>query len=112
MDLLYYQNYTERKSYMINSLLFKRQFLLSSSPQFGFSEWNNIKLNDSAYLSVHPELEVNQSCCNGIRLTLLGFAVNPFAPNKSNKEILDQIIRGTKGFDDVIANTNALSGRW
>ena len=72
----------ERK-YTINPLLFKRQFILSSSPEFGFSEWNNIKLNDSAYLSVHPELEVNQSCWNSIRLTLLGFAVDPFAPDKS-----------------------------
>src|SRR4051812_6696994 len=101
----------ERK-YMISSLLFKRQFVLSSLPEFSFSEWNNIKLNDSAYLSVHPDLEVNQSRCNGIQLTLLGFIVDPFAPDKSNKEILDQIVRGAKHFDEIVTNTNALAGRW
>src|SRR5438270_12802578 len=97
---------------MINQLLFKRQFILSSSSEFGFSEWNNIKLNDSAYLSVHPDLEINQSCCNSIQLTLLGFIVDPFAPDKSNKEVLDQIVSGAKNFEEVVANTNALAGRW
>jgi hypothetical protein len=102
-------------NYKISPLLFKRQFILSSSSEFCFSEWNNIKLNDSVYLSVHPELEVTQCCGssgNDSRLTLLGFILDPFAPEKSNKEILEQIVRGAKGFDDVVANTNALSGRW
>jgi hypothetical protein len=105
-------NATQERKYTNNPLLFKRQFMLSSSPEFGFSDWNNIKLNDSAYLSVHPELEVNQSSYNSIRLTLLGFIVDPFAPDKSNKEVLDQIVKGAKNFEDVVANTNALAGRW
>src|SRR5690242_17620016 len=101
-------------NYKINPLLFKRQFILSSSSEFCFSEWNNIQLNDSAYLSVHPELEVTQSCCSGgnsSRLTLLGFILDPFAPEKSNKDILEQIVKGAKSFDEVVANTNALAGR-
>src|SRR4051812_36251115 len=97
---------------MTNQLVFKRQFILSSSSEFSFGEWNNFKLDSSSYLSVHPELEVNQSSCNDIHLTLLGFVIDPFAPDKSNKQILEGIVRGAKGFDDVVANTNSLAGRW
>ncbi len=92
--------------------LFRRQFILSSNPLFQFNEWNNIILNSSTFLSVHPDLEITQSQCESLQVTLLGFVVNPFAPIQSNQEILDEIISKSKSFEDVLKNADSLGGRW
>src|SRR5665647_2010752 len=97
---------------MENKFLYRRQFILSSNSQFNFEGWNNIKLNNTTYLSAHPDLEVTQSSSDKIQLTLLGFVINPFEPIKSNQEILNDLVNNTKEFNDVLLKTDQLGGRW
>jgi len=92
--------------------IFRRQFILSSNSQFRFDGWTNLELDKNIHLSVHPDLEVTQSSFGPIQLTLLGFVVNPFEPMKSNQEILDDLVKGTTEFNEVLQKTDPLGGRW
>ena len=94
------------------NLLFRRQFILSTSSKFVFEKWCNFEIKPGIYLSVHPDLDFAQSSFGDIHLTLLGFAINPFEPLHSNQEVLDQLVQGAMGFQDVIMKTNHLGGRW
>lgn len=91
---------------------FRRQFILSTNPDLNFDNWKNIKITTEIYLSVHPDLEINQSNFKKINITLLGFVVNPFEPLKSNREILDELASDTLKFEDLITKTEHLGGRW
>ena len=71
---------------MEQRLFFRRQFILSTNPAYRFEDWNNINLDNEAFLSAHPDLEVTQSCSNGINLIVLGFILDPFSPTKTNQE--------------------------
>lgn len=97
---------------MDKNFQFRRQFILSSNPEFKFDFWKNVALDKNIFLSVHPDLEMSQSVLGDISLTMLGFALNPFVPEMTNQDVLDNVIRGAKSFDEVIKNTEALSGRW
>jgi len=97
---------------MEKHLLFRRQFILSTNPVYCFENWNNKNLDNAAYLSAHPDLEVTQSCTNNFSLTLLGFVLDPFSPQKTNQEILDDIVNRSESFADVVNKTDPLSGRW
>ncbi|TKK70336.1 hypothetical protein FC093_06210 [Ilyomonas limi] len=97
---------------MENIFLYRRQFILSSQPEFCFDGWKNTKLDSTFYLSAHPDLEVTQSSFNETQLTLLGFFVDPFAPMKSNQEILNDIVKESSSFNDVVNKTESLGGRW
>jgi hypothetical protein len=97
---------------MDKNFLFRRQFILSSNPEHSFENWIKMNLDKDVYLSVHPDLEVVQSTNGEVQLTLLGFAVNPFEPNKNNQQILDDMLVKTVSFDEVIKNSELLGGRW
>lgn len=97
---------------MDKNFLFRRQFILSSNPEHKFENWGNINLDKNTFLSVHPDLEIVQSTKGEVQLTLLGFAVNPFEPDKSNQQILDDIIKSSISFDEVIRKSEPLGGRW
>lgn len=94
------------------SYLFRRQFILSNNPQFQFEGWRNLKLEGSFFLSAHPDLEISQSSYRSIQLTLLGYIVNPYEPLKSNQDILNDMVDGLCGFNDLIHRTDAYGGRW
>jgi hypothetical protein len=97
---------------MKEPLLFKRQFILSSWPEYNFDEWNNIQLGNSAYLSFHPELEFVHLEKGAMKLTLLGFWVDPFYPDKTNAKILLDVLENSHSFNDVVKNSYPLGGRW
>ena len=97
---------------MDKNFLFRRQFILSSNPEHKFENWVNINLDKDIFLSVHPDLEVAQSTKGELQLTLLGFAVNPFEPDKSNKQILDKMLENEVSFEEIIRKTEPLGGRW
>jgi hypothetical protein len=91
---------------------FRRQFILSSNPKFTIDGWNNIELNKKIYLSAHPEIEICQCSFGNIQLILIGFAVNPFEPLKSNQEILQDIVYDALNFNDITTRTHPIGGRW
>lgn len=97
---------------MDKNFLFRRQFILSSNPEHSFENWVKINLDINIFLSVHPDLEVVQSTNGEVQLTLLGFAVNPFEPDKSNQQILDGMLVNPVSFEEIIQKSEPLGGRW
>jgi len=97
---------------MDKNFLFRRQFILSSNSEHTFENWVKINLDKNMFLSVHPDLEVVQSTNGEVQLTLLGYAVNPFEPSKSNQQILDSMLENPITFDELIRKSEPLGGRW
>lgn len=98
---------------MDKNLLFRRQFILSSNPEHTFENWIRLNLDKDLFLSVHPDLGVVQSTAGEILLTMLGFAINPFKPEKTNQEILNDLITEKDlTFEAIIRETEPLGGRW
>lgn len=95
----------------MNNLKFRRQFFLGSC-FLEYETWNKIHIGDNHFLTTHPDLEVNQVIKNGNSLTLLGFAIDPFNPKDSNKEILERMLEGVKDFGDIIDRSYPFGGRW
>ena len=92
--------------------LFRRQFILSTNPSFVMKDWTNLTLVNKFYLSAHKDLEISCSSSKAIQLILIGFAVNPFEPLKSNQDIINDLALDVVGFDDLIQRTEPLGGRW
>src|SRR4051812_23944339 len=93
-------------------LRFRRQFILSTNQTFSFDTWQNLRVGNEAYLSVHPDLEVTKSSSNGKEIILLGFILDPFTPDKTNQEIVDEIVCQSCSFDEIVDKTEPLGGRW
>ena len=98
-----------------NNLRFRRQFLVTYEPLKIFANWQHIKYKDKSFhIYAHPDLEMSVAYNNkkDIVLTLLGFAINPEYPNKSNKEITNELANSTEtveGFSKLVAK---LAGRF
>lgn len=97
---------------MENQFLFRRQFILSSFPGYQFDDWKNSRIGENGYLSVHPDLEVASAGSKKSSLTLLGFAIDPFSPEKSNQQIVEDMVAGNPTFDEIIRKTEPFGGRW
>ena len=98
-----------------NNLRFRRQFLVTYEPLKTFANWQHIKYKDkSFYVYAHPDLEMSVAYNDkkDIVLILLGFALDPEYPNKSNKEITNELATSTEtveGFSKLVTN---LAGRF
>lgn len=94
-----------------DKLLYRRQYIVG--PKYvERSGWRRIEVADGLVLTAHPDLEVARAVSDSVRLTLIGFVVDPYGPELTNEEILVRLSERAKGFDDVLAGTYRLSGRW
>ncbi|AKO92719.1 hypothetical protein BEH_11820 [Priestia filamentosa] len=96
----------------IGPLDFKRQYILGDRYIEELSTWNKVRINDSLFLNIHPDLEYAQVTQGATTLTLLGFIIDPFHPNNTNEKILNQIIGSSPCFDSVLQGTYEYGGRW
>lgn len=97
---------------MLTKLLYRRQFILSNQNPGYFNEWQLKHLNFGFTLSAHPDLELTESVKDKMKLILLGYMLDPFSPEMSNQDILDELILNIKDFEELIARTEKYSGRW
>ena len=98
----------------MNYLKFRRQFVLSVSAINVENNWRTITLKktDNPFnLYVHPDLDLYEVENENYQLILLGYILDPFAPEKSNEDIL-QNIAGENDFLSVIKATHTLNGRF
>jgi len=94
------------------SLLYRRQFALGPKFIDVFPKWTKLAINDNLFLTIHPDLEHMHIESNGISLTLLGFLINPYKPDNTNRENLYDIIVKADSFESVLEATYTFSGRW
>ena len=98
-----------------NNLRFRRQFLVTYEPLKTFANWQHIKYKDKSFhIYAHPDLEMSVAYNNkkDIVLTLLGFAINPEYPNKSNKEITNELATSTETVESFSKLVTKLAGRF
>lgn len=91
-------------------LQFRRQFLLGGERIRGDVGWLHHAIG-GLWLSWHPDLEVSLSSSGGRSLALLGYWVDPAAPELDSQAILDRVA-GAPTVEKAIAATDALTGRW
>ena len=93
-------------------LEYRRQFLLSSRPVPGFSQWQKATIGSEYSLITHPDLELTQTKINEHELTLIGYIIDPFHPERNNSEILSDLLRNSTGEQSLFHKTEHFSGRW
>ena len=92
-------------------LLFRRQYLYG--PQFEeFSDWTRVQLPNGSLLAVHPDLEVTRVEDSRYQLILLGYVLDPDAPQADNRTILSDRCKISATTDALIASLDRLGGRY
>jgi len=98
----------------INDLIFCRQFLFTNIPVNCFSTFKNVVLsinNKNWYLYFHPKLNVLYDGNTWNQIILLGYIIDPFNPERTDKEILEMLL-GLNSFELIIKETNNFCGRF
>ena len=97
----------------MHPLLYRRQFLLGPRPVDGFpSAWQRLAVTGGRTLHAHPDLLVTQRERGGVELTLLGFAIDPHHPARSDADVLDDLLDRAGRAANVLEQTDHLGGRW
>jgi len=94
----------------MNSLLYRRQFVLGNKFIDEFENWNKLKIDNDLFLTRHPDLEITHLSTENITIVGLGIFIDPFNPNYSNKQILNSLLTDTS--KDCINKTYSIGGRW
>jgi hypothetical protein len=98
----------------MENLIFRRQFILCSRNLTLEASWKVTKLgkfHKDCYLNSHPDLVITSSHNEQVELFLLGFAIDPFHPELSNQDILENLLKSSS-FDELTVNANPLGGRF
>lgn len=95
----------------VAAFLYAKQYICGPE-RLSIEGWNEFVIFDDLFLSAHPELEVTQSAARGFKVTLLGFAINPYFVDDNNQQIVDRLIDTSDSIDQMLKNTDDLAGRW
>jgi hypothetical protein len=95
-----------------NKLLFRRQFILGPKQLKLKGKWDIVPIKQSKYLHVQQDLPVVSVSNANISLCLLGVAIDPFHPEKNEKEIIEGFLSNTLTFEKLIQLTHSIVGRW
>jgi len=74
--------------------------------------WRHLDLGHDLKLSVNPELEIEQVARADKKLTAIGNLLDSLAPEKSNQEIIAELIDGADDIDALTRATGHYGGRW
>ena len=98
----------------LTDLLFSRQFLLSPTKldNFTYQNWTYTTINGFFHIYSHPYLPVTQVKKDKVRLTLLGYLIDPYGPGKNDKEILEDLLRDASSVKDILISQEILGGRY
>ncbi|HBY89838.1 MAG TPA: hypothetical protein DEO37_05285 [Aerococcaceae bacterium] len=96
----------------MNKLQFSRQYVVEDRYIEEFEGWNKLEIGKKFVATIHPDLEFSQIINEHHTITLLGYLINPYKSNMSNKEIIKEISQNISNFEDLIEETYCLSGRW
>ena len=89
----------------------RRQFALG--PEFfDFEGWVRNEISEELRLTVHPDLPLLTAGKDATVLVLMGYMIDPYAPEKTDREILEGILADFSGLEDLITRIERLSGRF
>jgi hypothetical protein len=101
--------------YDAEKLLFRRQFVLGPRFVEERTAWQRLRVRDTLYLTVHPDLNTCQVADGARSVTLLGYVLDPDHPQADDRDILHGLLReldAQGGLDHLIERTFTLGGRW
>lgn len=103
----------ERNEVMYDRVKFfrRRQFVLGPC-HVDYEGWNRLKVDDKYLLTVHPDLLTTVVEQQENKAIMLGYAIDPYQPALSEKDILQPIVRSPSSIVDVISGLEKLSGRF
>lgn len=100
----------EEKGNTLQNLKFRRQFLLSANRCDVLNNWQQ-KTVGQQFLYVHPDCEVTETKHLLGKLILIGYAIDPRYPDKSNEEIINSIST-FKNLEEIPGFLYGLAGRF
>jgi len=95
----------------LDSLLYRRQFILGNRLISELPEWKAIQFA-SFHLKVHPDLETTLSTGSTTEFLLLGFVLNHQRPEASNQEIMDEMAGTCHDIETMLEYCRDLCGRY
>lgn len=98
----------------LDKLLYRRQFLISPTKinNFSYPDWSEIFLGRDFWLYAHPDLPVAQVTDGDLRLSLVGYFINPYRINENDEHILSVLLRDVVSGRDIFHSSEPLGGRW
>jgi hypothetical protein len=88
------------------------QFVLGPQPVERLASWNQYAVGPALHLSAHPALNVTQARGDGLSITLLGFILDPDAPDLSDAEIVSRMALAARPGISPVELTERFGGRW
>jgi hypothetical protein len=88
------------------------QFVLGPRPLERLASWNQYAVGPALHLSAHPALKVTQASGDGLSMTLLGFILDPDAPDHSDAEIVGRMALAARPGISAVDLTERFGGRW
>ena len=90
----------------------RMQFVLGPRYYEGFDNWRRSEIAGGRYLTSHPDLSVTTVAERSVTITLLGYILDPEAPESGNEEILTRLASSLAEGADVFAALAGYGGRY
>lgn len=108
-----FMNHTKPEiDFDLERLLFRRQFLLGPKSFTPNQYWSSLQLLHGLHLSVHNDLTFISTSQQGVTLTLMGCAIDPYRPQHNETDILQSLFINALELNTLIDSTQHLVGRW
>lgn len=95
-----------------NKIWRRGQFVLGPQPVELLASWKQYELGPALHLSAHPALNITQACGEGVSITLLGYILDPDAPELDDAGIVSRMALAARPGISPIALTERFGGRW
>ena len=99
----------EKKMYDL--LHFRRQFLLSNGLIDELQSWQHRQVGD-VHLFAHPDLEITIEVGSSASVLLLGYIFDPVHPEKSNEDIVSDILSRVASLEELLVAIKPYAGRY
>ncbi|MDH3280282.1 MAG: hypothetical protein OEQ18_04030, partial [Gammaproteobacteria bacterium] len=88
------------------------QFVLGPEFAPGLEDWTQVVVGPRLKLTAHPALNMVQVENGKKTLTMLGYMLDPGAPEDDDRQILARLLDQFESLDTLVAATDSLGGRW
>jgi len=92
-------------------LLYRRQYLYGPRID-GFPQWEHYRLPNGSELAVHPDLEYTRVDLGACSLILLGYMLDPEAPEADNRQVLHSLLDGSSDSHRLLEKLDLVAGRY
>lgn len=95
-----------------DNLLYRRQFFFAPRYIENLPGWKKIQVSKKYFLTIHPDLNHIHLMKDDVEIFSLGFILDPFNPQYSDKDIVQDLLNKSTEFSSIIKNTYNYGGRW